>query len=96
LDFSHIKLFPLETDGTGAQAAFAWNKKFKGVLNDRLSMGGFIDLNIKSGKDEDTNVVTETQLRYRIYEELQLVMEFRFNEFLTDEYGTAIGIKYGF
>lgn len=96
LDFSHVKLFPLESDGTGSQLAFAWNKVFKGLLDGRVSAGGFLDFNFESGADENTNVVTETQLRYRVFENFHVVLEFRYNEFLSDEYGTAIGIKYGF
>ncbi len=62
-----FKAFPIETDGHGGQVSFCWDKKFPSILDGRFSMGGFFDLNLNSGtNDNKTNIVSETQFRYKL------------------------------
>ena len=95
----YFKAFPLETDGHGGQVSFSWNKKFPKILDGRFSMGGFFDLNFNSGsKDDEMNVVSDTQFRYRLIDNLEALVEFRFNEYkvASQEHGFGIGLKYKF
>ncbi len=95
--FLFFKAFPIETDGEGGQFSFAWDLKFPGLLQGRLSAGGFVDWNFKSGSSKTTHVVTDTQIRCRIAGNLAFLVEFRKNEFLASkESGTAVGLKYKF
>jgi len=97
--FLAFKAFPIETDGHGWQSSFCWEKKFPKIFDGRFSMGGFFDSNFDSGpKDNETNVVTETQFRYKLTENLEALVEFRFNEYLvaSQEHGLGIGMKYKF
>ena len=72
-----LKAFPYETDHNGGQVALAWNKRFPEFLEGRFSMGGFFDVNLDSGPDDDaTNIVSETQVRFRLIEGLHFVTEF--------------------
>jgi len=94
-----FKAFPIETDGHGGQVSFGWEKKFPMLFDGRFSMGGFFDLNFDSGaNDDETNIVTETQFRYKLTENLEALVEFRFNEYLvaSQEHGLGIGMKYKF
>jgi len=94
-----FKAFPIETDGRGWQGSFCWEKKFPKIFDGRFSMGGFFDINFDSGSnDDETNVVTETQFRYKLTENLEALVEFRFNEYLvaSQEHGLGIGFKYKF
>ncbi|ODS32265.1 MAG: hypothetical protein SCARUB_02614 [Candidatus Scalindua rubra] len=93
----YFKAFPLETDGHGSQVSFSWNKKFPDTLDGRFSMGGFFDTNFDSGlKDDEINIVSDTQFRYRLINHLEALVEFRFNEFMpaNQEHGFGIGLKY--
>jgi hypothetical protein len=95
----YFKAFPFETDGHGGQASFSWNKKFLDALDGRFSMGGFFDMNYDSGpNDDEINIVSDTQFRYRLINHLEALVEFRFNEFLpaNQEHGFGIGLKYSF
>jgi len=94
-----FKIFPIETDGHGWQGSFCWEKKFPKILDGKFSMGGFFDINFDSGpSDDETNVVTETQFRYKLTENLEALVEYRFNEFKpsNEEQGLGIGLKYKF
>ena len=94
-----FKAFPIETDGHGGQVSFGWEKKFPKLFDGRFSMGGFFDLNFDSGaNDDETNIVTDTQFRYKLTENLEALVEFRFNEYLvaSQEHGLGIGMKYKF
>ncbi len=94
-----FKAFPIETDGHGWQGSFCWEKKFPSILDGRFSMGGFFDINFDSGpSDNETNVVSETQFRYKLTENLEALVEFRFNEYkvASQEHGLGIGMKYKF
>lgn len=94
-----FKVFPYETDGEGSQASMAWNTKFPNILDGRFSTGGFVDVNFQSGpSQDDVNVVAECQLRYRLVENLSLLTEVRFNEFLGDgqDLGVGVGLQYRF
>ncbi|MBA7705965.1 hypothetical protein ES703_114807 [subsurface metagenome] len=94
-----FKAFPIETDGHGGQISFCWEKKFPKILDGRFSMGGFFDLNFDSGpNDDETNVVSDTQFRYKLTKNLEALVEFRFNEYLvaSQEHGLGIGLKYRF
>ena len=94
-----FKAFPIETDGHGGQVSFCWEKKFPKFLDGRFSMGGFFDVNFDSGaNDDETNIVTDTQFRYKLTENLEALVEFRFNEYkvASQEHGLGIGLKYKF
>ena len=94
-----FKVFPIETDGHGWQGSFCWEKKFPKIFDGRFSMGGFFDINFDSGRnDDETNIVTETQFRYKLTENLEAFAEFRFNEYkiASQEEGLGIGLKYKF
>lgn len=95
--FLFFKIFPLETNGDVRQFSFAWNLKFPKLLDGRFSMGGFADWNFNSGKNKSTNLVSDTQFRFRLIEDLSLLVEYRRNEFITNnESGTGIGLQYKF
>ncbi|MFT5049335.1 MAG: hypothetical protein ACI8QZ_000727 [Chlamydiales bacterium] len=69
----YFKVFPYETDGHGAQASFAFAKRFPGFAEDRWSIGGFLDANFDAGPlDDDTIIVTETRVRYEYMDGLNL------------------------
>jgi hypothetical protein len=90
-----IKAFPIETDGEGGQFSFNWNKQFEDFLGGRFSAGGFFDLNVDAGPgQDDVKIVTEHQIRLRVFENLYVITEFRVNEFLSDTFGIAPGIQY--
>lgn len=91
-----FKIFPFETDGRGCQVSMNWNRSFSNILDGRLSAGGFIDLNTKIGPNNDLVAVTEHQIRYRLFEGLHVITEFRVNEFLQDDFGIAPGLQYRF
>lgn len=91
-----IKYFPIETDQRGGQFSFNWNKEFAGFLNGKISAGGFFDLNYDAGTQNNSVIVTEHQVRCRVYEGLLLITEFRVNQFLNDDFGIAPGIQYRF
>ena len=93
--FFFIKYFPYESDGRGSQFSFSWNKKLSGVLDGRLSAGGFFDLNFK-GVGDDEIIVQEQQIRFRLWDNLHLMTEFRQNDFLSEEFGVATGLQYRF
>jgi len=94
-----FKAFPIETDGHGSQVSFCWEKKFPKFWDGKFSMGGFFDLNFDSGaNDDETNIVSETQARYKLTENLEALIEFRFNGYkvASQEQGLGIGLKYKF
>ena len=94
-----LKAFPYETDHEGGQVAIAWDKRFSDFLEGRFSMGGFFDVNINSGADDDgTNIVSETEFRLRLIEGLHFVTELRYNGLLDadDDFGIGFGLKYNF
>ncbi|MEM7311741.1 MAG: hypothetical protein AAF497_01190 [Planctomycetota bacterium] len=90
-----IKAFPYETDGEGGQFSFNWNKNFENILGGRISAGGFFDLNLNAGPMNDSTViVTEHQIRLRFFDNIHLITEFRWNQFLAADFGVAPGIQY--
>lgn len=92
-----IKYFPLETDGDGGQFSFNYNKTFANVLDGRFSVGGFFDLNYSAaGSGLYNTIVSEHQVRVRVTDHCHLITEFRWNEFLRDDFGIAPGIQYRF
>ncbi|MBC8481744.1 MAG: hypothetical protein H8D47_03670 [Planctomycetes bacterium] len=94
-----FKAFPIETDGHGYQVSFCWEKKFPKFWDGKFSMGGFFDLNFDSGpSDNETNMVHETQFRYKLTENLEALVEYRFNGYkvASQEQGLGIGMKYKF
>ncbi len=95
--FLFFKGFPIETNGDSKQISLAWNIKFAKILDGRFSMGGFADWNFNSGKKKNTNLVTDTQFRFRLINNLSFLVEYRKNEFITgNEDGTGIGLQYKF
>lgn len=97
--FLLVKGFAYESDDKGGQVSLALNKGFPGFLDGRLSAGGFVDVNIDSGRDEnDANVVTEWQVRFRVLGGLHALAELRFNEFLSAgrDLGAGLGFRYAF
>jgi hypothetical protein len=95
--FLFFKGFPVESNGDVRQMSFAWNLKFPNFLSGRFSMGGFADWNFKSGANKDTNLVSDTQFRFRLVEQLSLLVEYRRNEFIVNsEDGTGLGLQYRF
>ena len=97
--FLFTKFLFVESDERGGQLSFAWNKRFPSMLNGRFSLGGFVDVNYDSGSTHsETNVVSDLQLRYRVYDELHFITELRYNEFKPsdDEFGVGIGLKFYF
>lgn len=64
------------------------------ALNGRIS-----NSNYDSGpNDDEVNMVSDTQFRYRLINHLEVLVEFRFKEFLpaNQEHGFGIGLKYSF
>lgn len=95
--FLFFKAFPLESNGDVRQFSFAWNIKYPKVLDGRFSMGGFADWNFNSGANKDTNLISDTQFRFRIVQNLSFLVEYRINEFITkSDKGTGIGLQYKF
>jgi|SaaInlStandDraft_1057018.scaffolds.fasta_scaffold24533_2 hypothetical protein len=95
--FLFFKGFPLESNGDVRQISFGWNLKFPDFIDGRFSMGGFADWNLNSGPNKDTNLVTDTQFRFRLIEKLSLLVEYRKNEFIANnESGTGVGLQYKF
>ncbi|MEO1524171.1 MAG: hypothetical protein AAFX06_01990 [Planctomycetota bacterium] len=88
-----IKCFPVQTISRTSQWSFNWNKQFDSLLGGRLSAGGFFDLNHSTSRNV---IVTEHQVRFRIAEGMNLITEFRVNEFLADDFGIAPGLQYRF
>ena len=94
-----LKAFPVESDGAGYQFSFAWNTRFPDYFDDRWSIGGFVDFNFDSGPSEDDlNIVSDIQVRYRLIENLSLLSEFRINKFLGNnkDFGVGFGVQYQF
>lgn len=97
--FVLIKGFPIETDKKGGQISLALNKSFPNILGGRISIGGFVDFNFDSGLTEDeTNVLTEWQLRVRVLGGLHAIAEVRLNQFLLSDQdlGVGLGVQYRF
>lgn len=95
--FLFFKGFPVESNGNVRQASFAWNLTFPNLVDGRFSMGGFADWNFNSGAQKDTNLVSDTQFRFRLIENLSLLIEYRRNDFLVNnESGTGLGLQYRF
>jgi len=95
--FLFVKVLPIETDQKGGQLSFAWNAVVPKIFNGRLSLGGYYDYNIKSGLDEDIHVVSDTQFRFRLIEDLSLLVEYRYNSFLSSKNnGVGTGFQYRF
>ena len=81
------RVFPVETDGNGAQFALSYRLN----LNPSLYLGGFVDYNwIEGGENR---WVTEPQLTYRIGDRYALLLEFRYNEFERDDKGLSAGFE---
>jgi hypothetical protein len=84
------RVFPLETDGNGGQAALTYCVHFTADL----FILGFIDYNwLEGGADR---WVGEPQLFYKINERFTTLVEFRFNEFERHDKGLAVGIDLAF
>ena len=96
--FLFFKGFPVETDGEGGQVNFTWNKNFPNIFAGRFSLGGFFDLNLESGPDSSSHIISDTQFRLRLIENLYFLVEYRHNDFLSSDkkHGVGIGIKYHF
>lgn len=83
---------PYETDGTGSQVSVIYLLH----LAERVFISGFADLNLEDNKDD--RWVVEPQLNFIVNESLDLVVEFRYNEFekanpASDGFGIAVGMK---
>jgi hypothetical protein len=85
LNYSFI-VFPVRFDQRnvgGWQLSHAFQMSFP-AISDRLYVGGFIDHNINestiTGGRRD-NIVSETQLGFRIYKDVYAVAEYRINEY---------------
>ena len=94
--FLFFKFFPYSLNQGGWQASVAYNKNFDNFLDGRFSMGGFFDMNWDTGHAERDVIVSEHQVRLRVVEGLHLMVEFRLNQFLNDEFGVAPSIQYRF
>lgn len=85
----------LETDGEGEQLSCSY---FIPVV-DRVHLSGFFDYSINPGEPDRIN--TETQLNLKIWGDLSLVLEQRYNEYFTDVpskrvSGWAPGLRYDY
>lgn len=95
--FLIFKVFVYESDGHGSQFSFSWNRTFDNILDGRFSVGGFVDVNFNAGPGADQTVLlSDHQIRIRLFEGLHLITEFRLNEFLQDDFGIAPGVQYRF
>ncbi|VAX21598.1 hypothetical protein MNBD_NITROSPINAE04-1598 [hydrothermal vent metagenome] len=95
--FFFAKALPVETDEKGGQLSFAWNVVVPKIFDGRLSLGGYYDYNIKSGPDEGIHVVSDTQFRFRLIEDLSLLVEYRYNGYLSSKNnGVGTGLQYRF
>lgn len=92
--FLFFKIFPYGSNDAGAQASVAYNKNFDNFLDGRYSMGGFFDMNFDAGGREV--IVSEHQVRFRVMEGFHLMVEFRLNQFINDDFGIAPSIQYRF
>ena len=66
-------------------------------LNDRLYLGGFIDQNFKylDGGGVKFRYVSEHQMGLRLIDQFYAVLEYRINDFFSDEnYGLGYGLEY--
>lgn len=90
-----FKVFPIQTDNSGGQASFNWNKRWDSFCDGRVSAGGFFDFNYEV-PGRGNVIVTEHQVRLRVAHGLHAIVEFRVNEFLQDDFGIAPGIQYRF
>lgn len=90
------KIFPYETDKHGWQASWSWGLRMPYILGDRISFAGFMDFNFDSGsKNNDLNVVTDHQFRFRLVEGLRLLVEYRHSDFLSGKADTNNGVGFG-
>lgn len=85
------RAFPVDTTGDGAQLSWIYHLP----ITERFSFGGFADYNIRSGPNR---WVIEPELRFRIWRNLSLLLEYRLNEFENAAAGLrgsglAIGIR---
>ena len=95
----YFKGFPLESDGSGHQWSVAWSKSFPDGPLERISLAGFVDVNVDSGaRQSHTHIVSDTQIRYHLTPGLRLLAELRYNEFLSgnEDLGLGLGIQLRF
>lgn len=95
----YTKAFPVGTNDGTRQVAFAWNWTPHYLLEGRFSTGGFVDVNYAEQADGfRPKAVSEIQLRYRLIGNLNAVLEYRLNKFLTKDQATgwAVGAQYQF
>lgn len=93
------KWFPVATDNSRRQGSFSWNWTPRYLLDGRFSTGGFFDFNFdEHDGDYRGQIVSDTQFRYRLIGNLNALLEFRYNEFLTKdkEMGWGLGLQYLF
>lgn len=99
----NITFFPIQYDrskGYDAQIEHFYRLQvLPGLLGDRVYISGFADLNFLYGSDNPRNHnpwVTETQLGVRIINQVYVVAEYRFNQFLPKgkKNGLGVGLEY--
>jgi len=92
-----FKAFPYETDsGRGQQLSWSYGLRMPYILGDRISFSGFMDFNLGSGtKNNETNVVTDHQFRFRLFSGLRLLIEYRHSDFLSAIKDTNNGVGFG-
>jgi hypothetical protein len=86
--------YPLNTEEGGSmKAAIQWYVPL-GFINDKVFTDGFIDYHFT--EEGDYVWVAEPQIGYHLTDNLDILIEFKWDEFRTDEYGTAIGVRVKF
>jgi hypothetical protein len=86
-----VNLHFVESDGSGIQIEHVYRRVF---LDRRFYIAGFADHDINT--DGSTSWVTEHQMGLRLVDEVHLVAEYRYNEFLPTEFrsGWGFGLEY--
>lgn len=97
----HFTYFPLQVDhfdDYAFQLQHVWYMKlFPKTFNDRAYLYGFADQNMLIGSQNAHNkLVSELQLGYRVWKDLALVTEARWNGFFPkgDRFGVGVGVQY--
>lgn len=96
--------YPLQIDkskGYDAQIEhFYFIQVFPSLFKDRLYISGFLDHNLLFGSDNKSHhnkFVTENQIGFRVYKNLYVILEQRYNKFLPKKKnGLGIGLEYTF
>ncbi len=97
--FLYTKWFPLGTEPSRRQGSVAWNWTPHYLLEGRFSTGGFFDLNFDEKEGHRRGqIVSDTQLRYRLIGNVHALVEYRYNQFAVKdkESGWGLGLQYRF